>query len=84
MVIHYDTYNGKDYCNVYVDKSSSNGLLRFSHEINIEFVKLNNEWKFNSAWHCGVSEMEWDSTEEDSFEQTFPDLLTEIRKNIAA
>lgn len=82
MDINYYVFGGKQYCNVYVDKSTSNGIIRFSHEIDIVFVKVNDEWKFDGAWHCGVSEMEWDKSEEDSFEQTFPGLLSEIKKEI--
>ena len=39
---------------------------------------------FNSAWHCGVSEMEWNSSEEDSFEETFPGLLNRMRNKIVS
>ena len=37
---------------------------------------------FESAWHIGVSEMKWNSSEEDSFEEMFPKLLEEMRKEI--
>ena len=68
----------KEFCNVLVDKSSSNGILKFSHEIDITFVK-EGIWKFFSAWHCGVSEMFWTATEEDDFNDLFPGVLKEIK-----
>lgn len=78
-------YNeGKEYIKVFVDKSTGNGTLRFSHEILVTFLKKGEELIFNSAWHCGVSEMEWDSSEEDSFEETFPGLLNRMRNEIAS
>lgn len=83
MVIEHVNYNGKEHINVFVDKSSSNGLLRFGHEISVTFLKEEDELVFHSAGHCGVSEMSWDSSEETSFEETFPGLLEEIRKEIA-
>lgn len=74
--------NGTRYCNVFVDKTSSHGILRCSHEINVTFILKNNKWVFDSAWHIGVSDMEWDSSEEDSFEDTFPGLLEEMKKGL--
>lgn len=82
MKIERINCKGKEYINVFVDKSTSNGLLRFGHEISVNFVKRENELIFDSAWHCGVSEMEWDSTEENSFEETFPGLLAKMRSEI--
>lgn len=82
MTIEHINDNGEEYINVFVDKSTSNGLLHFSHEIAVTFIRRKNELIFESAWHCGVSEMEWDSSEEKSFEETFPGLLTEMRKEI--
>lgn len=73
---------GKEYINVFVDKSTSNGLLRFGHEISVTFLKEKDKLIFDSAWHCGVSEMSWNSSEEDSFEEVFPGLLEEMRKEI--
>lgn len=78
MQYEYIEFKGKKYCNVYVDKSQTNGILRFSHEINVTFVLEDDEWKFDSAWHCGVSDMEWKADELDSFEQTFPGLYEEM------
>ena len=43
----------KEFCNVLVDKSSSNGILKFSHEIDITFVK-EGIWKFFSASRSSV------------------------------
>ena len=83
MVIEHVNSNGKEHVNVLVDKSTSNGLLRFGHEISVTFLKEEDELVFHSAWHCGVSEMSWDSSEETSFKETFPGLLEEIRKEIA-
>lgn len=73
---------GKEYVSVFVDKSSSNGLLRFGHEISVTFLKEKDKLIFDSAWHVGVSEMSWDSSEEDSFEEMFPGLLEEMRREI--
>lgn len=73
----------KEYINVFADKSTSNGLLKFGHEILVTFVKEKNNLMFKSAWHCGVSEMEWDESEENSVNETFPDLLTEVKREIA-
>lgn len=82
MIIEHVNYNGKEHINVLADKSASNGLLRFGHEISVNFIKEKDKVIFESAWHCGVSEMEWNSSEEDSFEEMFPGLLEEMRKEI--
>lgn len=82
MKINYINNKGKECINVFVDKSTSNGLLRFGHEISVTFLKKKDELIFDSAWHVGVSEMSWDSSEEDSFEEMFPGLLHEIRSEI--
>lgn len=73
---------GKEYVSVFVDKSISNGVLRFGHEISVTFLKEKDKLIFESAWHCGVSEIEWDSSEEDSFEEMFPGLLSKMRDEI--
>lgn len=75
--------NGTEYLDVTVNKDHKAGALRFSHEILVTFVKKDNEYVFNSAWHCGVSEMSWDQGEKDSFEETFPGLLDEMQRAIA-
>lgn len=82
MRIEHICNSGKEYINVFADKSVSNGLLRFSHEISVTFVKVKNKLIFDSAWHCGVSEMEWNASEEDLFEDTFPGLLAEMKKEV--
>ena len=82
MKIEHIQYKGKECINVFADKSTSNGLLRFGHEISVNFSKEKEKLIFESAWHVGVSEMSWDSSEEDSFEETFPGLLHEIRSEI--
>ena len=82
MKFEYIQYKGKECINVLVDKSTSNGLLRFGHEISVNFLKEKDKLIFESAWHIGVSEMSWDSSEEDSFEETFPRLLEEMRNEV--
>lgn len=82
MKINYVNDKGKEYINVFVDKSKSNGLLRFGHEISVTFLKEKDKLIFESAWHVGVDEMSWDSPEEDSFEETFPGLLEEMRNEV--
>lgn len=82
MNIESFQYKGKKYYSVYVDKTSSSGILRFSHEISVTFEEDENILKFISAWHIGVSDMEWDATEESDFEQTFPGLLQDMREEI--
>lgn len=82
MKIEHIQYKDKEYINVFVDKSTSNGLLRFGHEISVTFLKGKDKLIFESAWHIGVSEMKWNSSEEDSFEEMFPKLLEEMRKEI--
>ena len=82
MKINYINNKDKEYINVFVDKSTSNGLLRFGHEISVTFLKMKDKLIFDSAWHVGVSEMSWDSSEEDSFEEMFPGLLEEMRREI--
>lgn len=82
MKINRINNKGKEYINVFVDKSSSNGLLRFGHEISVTFLKEKDKLIFESAWHVGVSEMSWDSSEENSFEEMFPGLLEEMRSEI--
>ena len=83
MKIEHIQYKGKDCINVFVDKSTSNRLLRCGHEISVNLTKEKDKLIFESAWHIGVSEMSWDSSEKNSFEETFPGLLEEMRKEIA-
>lgn len=82
MKIEHINNKGKEYINVFVDKSTSNGLLRFGHEISVNFLKERDKLIFESAWHCGVCEMEWDSSDESSFDETFPGLLNEMRNEV--
>ena len=82
MKINYVNDKGKEYINVFVDKSTSNGLLRFGHEISVTFLKEKDKLIFDSAWQVGVSEMSWDSSEEDLFKETFPGLLEEMRNEV--
>lgn len=82
MKIEHIQYKGKEYIDVFVDKSTSNGLLRFGHEITVTFLKEKDKLIFDSAWHVGVSEMSWDSSEEDSFEETFPGLLETMKNEV--
>lgn len=82
MKINYINNKGKEYVSVFVDKSTSNGLLRFGHEISVTFLKEKDKLIFDSAWHVGANEMSWDSSEEDSFEEMFPGLLEEMRNEI--
>lgn len=82
MNIEYCKENEKEHVVVYVDKSTQKGILRFGHEIQVTFLVKDTELIFQSAWHCGVSEMSWDATEEISFEETFPGLLAEMRETI--
>ena len=39
MQIEYMHNEGKEYIKVFVDKSTGNGTLRFSHEILVTFLK---------------------------------------------
>lgn len=82
MKYEYIKFEGKRYCNVYVDKTYTNGVLRCSHEINVTFLLEDGEWKFNGAWHIGVEDSEWKADEQESFEQTFPGLLEEMKKGM--
>lgn len=77
MNYDYIGFDGELYCNVYVDKTTTNGILRFTKEISVTF-KLDNEWKFNGAWMIGVSEREWKVNEGDDFISEFPDLYEEM------
>lgn len=77
------TENGTEYLDVTVNKDNRAGALRFSHEILVTLVKKGDKYVFNSAWHCGVSEMHWGQGEENSFEETFPGLLDEMQKAIS-
>lgn len=82
MKIEHIQYKGRECVNVFADKSTSNGLLRFGHEISVNFSKEKDKLIFESAWHCGVSEMSWNSSEENSFDEMFPGLLNEMRHQI--
>lgn len=82
MDICFTNFNGKKYCSVTVDESCFNGILRFGHEISLTFLKDGSDWKFDSAWHCGVYEAAWNAYEEEDFDQFFPGLLDEVRKGI--
>ena len=48
----------------------------------IEHIQYKYKLIFESAWHVGVSEMSWDSSEESSFEETFPGLLEAMRNEV--
>lgn len=39
MQIEHIQYKGKECINVFTDKSTSNGLLQFGHEILVNFIK---------------------------------------------
>ena len=82
MRIEQIQYKGRECVNVFADKSTSNGLLRFGHEISVNFIKEKDKLIFDSAWHCGVSEISWNSSEENSFDEMFPGLLNEMRHQI--
>lgn len=84
MVYDYIKFDGESYCNVYVDKTTAHGVLRFTKEISVNFKLDNkcNEWKFNGAWMIGVSEREWKANEGDDFISEFPDLYDEIIKRL--
>lgn len=77
-----DYYQNGNLCEAYVDASTTNSLLRFSHEITITFKKKDGQWRFDSAWHIGVCEVTYESTEADIFEKDFPGLLEEVRQGI--
>lgn len=83
MEYDYIEDEGTLYCNVSIDKSRTVGILRFSHEISVTFAKIDGEWKFDGAWHIGVEDCEWNSSEEESFEETFPGLLAEMKEGLA-
>ena len=82
MNYSYYEKDGKQNCEVFADKSSANGLLRFTHEITVWFVKENDEWKYNGAWHIGVSEVSYDKDDPTLFEIDNPGLLKEIMKGL--
>lgn len=82
MNVEFIKFDGKRYCNVDADLGRSVGILHFGHEISVTFVKDGDDWKFDGAWHVGVYEATWNSNEEDNFEQSFPGLLGEMRKEI--
>lgn len=82
MKIEKTKHKGKSIINVYVDKSNLKGIIRFGHEISVTFVEESGELKFDSAWHIGVSELSWNSDEEELFESMFPGLLVEMRNEI--
>lgn len=72
----------ENYVYVSVDKSTRHGILHFSHEISVTFRREKEKLIFDSAWHIGVSDMDYKSDEEEMFEETFPGLLDEMRKEI--
>ena len=78
MRYDYTVFEGKQYCNVFTDRTQMKGILRFTHEISVTFVLENGEWKFNGGCHIGVFDADWRADEQDSFEQTFPNLLKEM------
>ena len=82
MKIEHIQYKGKECINVFVDKSTSNGLLRFGHEISVNFSKEKEKLIFESAWHVVFREVSWDSSEGDSLEETVPGLLEEMRNEV--
>ena len=72
----------ENYVYVSVDKSTRHGILHFSHEISVTFRREKEKLIFDSACHIGVSDMDYKSDEEEMFEETFPGLLDEMRKEI--
>lgn len=83
MSINYYEENGVQYCSVFADYTKSNGILRFTHEVSVIFKKVKDTWKFFSAWHIGVSDMEWNENEVESFNQTFPGVLDSMITHLA-
>lgn len=73
----------ENYVYVSADKSTCRGILRFSHEISVTFQREKEKLIFDSAWHIGVSDMDYKSDEEELFEADFPGLLDEMRKEIS-
>lgn len=82
MNVEFTKFDGKRYCHVDADLSRSSGILNFSHEISVTFIEDSGKWEFKSAWHVGVYEATWNANEEDDFEQSFPGLLGEMRKEM--
>ena len=82
MKYEYAKYGDKTYCNVFIDKTQMHGIIRCTHEINVTFVLDDGQWKFDGAWHIGISDLEWRADEQESFEQTFPNLLEEMLEGI--
>ena len=66
-----------------IDKSTTNGILRFTHEITLTLQDDEN-LSFYSAYCCGVSEILWSEDEEFSFEETYPGLISKVREVIRA
>lgn len=66
-----------------IDKSTTNGILRFTHEITLTLQDDEN-LSFYSAYCCGVSEILWSEDEEYSFEEIYPGLISKVREAIRA
>ena len=65
-----------------IDKSITNGILRFTHKITLT-LKDDKNLSFYSAYCCGVSIFR-PVDDEDSFEETYPGLISEVREAIRA
>ena len=85
MSYDYIEFDGESYCNVFVDKTTTYGILRITKEISVNFKldKECNEWKFNGAWMISVSDREWKANEGDDFASEFPDLYEEMLKGLS-
>lgn len=75
--------NGLNLINVETDRSITNGILRFTHEITLTLQDDTN-LLFYSVYCCGVSEILWSEDEEYSFEEAYPGLISEVREAIRA
>ena len=75
--------NGLNLIDADIDKSTSIGILRVTHEITLTLQDDEN-LSFYSAYCCGVSEILWSEDEEYSFEEIYPGLISKVREAIRA
>lgn len=74
-----------DSYNTLLDRSTANGILRVTHEIDLSFKMVDGAIQFLGAWELGCSgDWEYNEHEAADFEDDHPGLLKEVEQAIKA
>lgn len=83
MKFNYYKMLETNYCEVFVDKSRSNGILHFTHELTVlfQFSWVSGRWIFVVANEIGLDDVDYET--EEAFNDGYPDLLDSIKEQLA-